>query len=820
MQTSSTLARLVAAVFLRMEEKKKQEGHFPYQNKSLPNLQEMILEYAWTHKMKDLQEVVDTSLWMEPKQQYYTLKEPWRLRVASAQAYSIIKKRDVGRYERVISFMEASYRLLSTLVVAIKHMKILFGLKTVVIMWMLKQGQGIVPIVVKILQFFPGELPQYQNHCSNREMSLMRKNHLDFKLFAQSLAMDKKKLENYIQNQMEEQYGEHYAQKVEDRLLHYLHVLEMMLPGDTYLDQLLRKEHPVSYEDKLLLEVIAQGSMPIATSLRTLLQQAAAVVEPVHLTEVAVNNVSNGGPPGSETATGPEMMLEDTTRKPKAACRHLSQDSPLLFDCGVGGCEVGCPKPKEGLVREDVDREAMKKGDCDYKKKGPANHTKQEEGDGCQGDTEAGEDHKDEQLSQRSGDYERVASSSSSSSSSSSFLQFCSKHQRWVRSILFECSEELQTQSDVASAPSPLLLPSSSSSSSKDLTPSDLIPCDLIQKPATSPTSSLNQATAQGPGPTPPMYIWGSGPAEKHPLANSTQTHSVHPLCSSKGRSAATAAPNPSHSMASHFPCTLVHEPEVSDEAPTFSPPKPEAQPQMAPAIAVPMPEQRQQALAPTLPAHYQQTVCVSRSSSPSATAYHPPTTLSPGFPVSADEQTSRPEMQPPRRRNQVAWPLLKEGAACPDLLNSHRLCFTLLLQPQPETLLNFRSTLAGAVSTPTDRPPLSISAQEDLRALSQFRLQPYVRLTRLHPQQYLREAARRSPPSTETQLVEKQASDAVGDPNDEGGEEEEEGGGGEKRLYFDFDPNLHYSSDDSSSGSDSGDCKDPDYIPGLASCC
>lgn len=36
---------------------------------------------------------------------------------------------------------------------------------------------------------------------------------------------------------MEEQYGEHYAQKVEDRLLHYLHELETVLPGDTYIDK-------------------------------------------------------------------------------------------------------------------------------------------------------------------------------------------------------------------------------------------------------------------------------------------------------------------------------------------------------------------------------------------------------------------------------------------------------------------------------------------------------------------------------------------------------------------------------------------------------
>lgn len=40
-----------------------------------------------------------------------------------------------------------------------------------------------------------------------------------------------------FQNHMEEQYGEHYAQKVEDRLLQYLHKLETVLPGDTCIDE-------------------------------------------------------------------------------------------------------------------------------------------------------------------------------------------------------------------------------------------------------------------------------------------------------------------------------------------------------------------------------------------------------------------------------------------------------------------------------------------------------------------------------------------------------------------------------------------------------
>lgn len=36
---------------------------------------------------------------------------------------------------------------------------------------------------------------------------------------------------------MEKHYGQHYAQKVEERLLHYLEQLEALLPGDTYIDK-------------------------------------------------------------------------------------------------------------------------------------------------------------------------------------------------------------------------------------------------------------------------------------------------------------------------------------------------------------------------------------------------------------------------------------------------------------------------------------------------------------------------------------------------------------------------------------------------------
>uniref|UniRef100_A0A3Q1IZQ8 TERF1-interacting nuclear factor 2 N-terminal domain-containing protein n=1 Tax=Anabas testudineus TaxID=64144 RepID=A0A3Q1IZQ8_ANATE len=59
-----------------------------------------------------------------------SLEDTWRLRVTSAQVYSIVKNRDVENFERVMGFLEATYRLLPGLVAPIKHMKIMFGLKT------------------------------------------------------------------------------------------------------------------------------------------------------------------------------------------------------------------------------------------------------------------------------------------------------------------------------------------------------------------------------------------------------------------------------------------------------------------------------------------------------------------------------------------------------------------------------------------------------------------------------------------------------------------------------------------------------------------
>ncbi|CAN9498682.1 unnamed protein product [Ophioblennius macclurei] len=352
-----------------------------------------IIEFVWSHNMTDVLHGLGASFWpdLNLDLQSLSLEESWRLRVASAHVLAAVKRRDVSCFETAVGFLEATHRLLPSLVSAIKHMKILFGLKTLVVMRMLRDGRGTVETVSKINQFFPSKLPEYQNQCTQREMFLMRKNHMDFKALAQALALDKIRRQKYIEKKMEEHYGEHYAQKVEDRLLQYLHQLEAALPRDTHIDEILKKQTPVTEEEKLLLNVITSDSAAIAATLRKLLRCDVA----------CCRTICQSPQDKDATISRLTTSVRDGNSSPKTRSESSrgQQAVPLDRDSVVPGGGGTQPKRKPENIR-----------------------------------------------------------------------QFCSKHLRWVRTILQECPDDCPTVSP------PLLPSSSSTASSQDLTPSDLVP--------------------------------------------------------------------------------------------------------------------------------------------------------------------------------------------------------------------------------------------------------------------------------------------------------------------------------------------------------
>lgn len=90
------------------------------------------MQWNWEMWFKFFLTDVDTSDWPDLDSQPLSLEDSGRLRVVSAKVYSIVRNRDKEHFEKVLNFLDDTYRLLPRLVTPIKHMKIVFGLKTMV----------------------------------------------------------------------------------------------------------------------------------------------------------------------------------------------------------------------------------------------------------------------------------------------------------------------------------------------------------------------------------------------------------------------------------------------------------------------------------------------------------------------------------------------------------------------------------------------------------------------------------------------------------------------------------------------------------------
>ncbi|XP_051580036.1 uncharacterized protein LOC127455899 [Myxocyprinus asiaticus] len=239
----------------------------------IPSLPLWIIEYAWSKRMMEVLEVLGPPLWLEGDWNILSLEEPCKIRVVAAEVWRIVQTRDIEHFERVTEFLDFTYRLVPRLVTPIKHMKLMFGLQTLVVMWMLWNDQITAKISEKIESLFPNSLPEYHK-CSQRHMKLMQKNREDFKSFAHVLARNRETREAYIRDLIEEQYGERYAQKLEERLSHYLEELDKALPQLTYIEQVLKQTYPQGKGEKILNQLLSRDGASQAIALRRLLHCA------------------------------------------------------------------------------------------------------------------------------------------------------------------------------------------------------------------------------------------------------------------------------------------------------------------------------------------------------------------------------------------------------------------------------------------------------------------------------------------------------------------------------------------------------------------
>ncbi|KAG5273905.1 hypothetical protein AALO_G00156940 [Alosa alosa] len=466
--------------------------------KLLPALPLWIIEYAWSGRLTDLLNVLGPPLWLEGDWRSLTLAELCSVRAAAAEAWAILRARDVEQYERVIEFLEVTLNLLPRLVSCIKHMKIVFGFKTLVIIWMIRKDHCPVSTMEKTMKFFPSQLPQY-SRCSRRHMDLMRKNSVEFREFVVSLARDKDSRQAYIRELMEEQYGEQYARKLEERLDHYLQELQSALPQPTCLDQVLRRQWPMTEGEELLLDLLASSSTSLPVTLKRLLQCALSigssspnttslpcsqcsahgnlspVISPVTFRhsqqstkpQLCCHNCCTGDRHRNFTQKQPSCSQEpqsaswtaDSTPEIRLREEEGSEnlDSPLLleeqdsneliWDHGRGG-DGGGERGGAGGLRGDWKEDEME-----------LEKTEGEELEKIEGDKGGEEEEEEEGVKRREREdvlrmeecEERVEVALVSG-----LRQMCSTHHKRMKSILLECSQELLTQGALVSLTPPL----------------------------------------------------------------------------------------------------------------------------------------------------------------------------------------------------------------------------------------------------------------------------------------------------------------------------------------------------------------------------
>ncbi|KAG9352643.1 hypothetical protein JZ751_021057 [Albula glossodonta] len=393
----------------------------------IPRLAAWVIEYAWSHRMMDILDV--PSIWQKVELQRLKLEEPCSLRVAAARAWSVVNTRDIAKFESVLEVLEVTYKLLPWLVSPIKHMKIVFGLKTMIIMQMLQENQGEVGTMAKIIHFFPSRRLLYRG-CSKKYLEVMRKSHCEFKKLAQTLLFEKEVRQAYVKEKMEEHYGEKYAQKVEERLWDYLQLLERELPPTTCIDQVLRQERPLLEGEQLLLEVLSCSADCIPAVLRSLLCSAMGVPR----TCSGLKRLS----PCTDTGKWRPRAETDPSHRPRWTVPPVGQvgevrpctsysnwnrgveerPTPVIrsgWPC-IGERGIGTDKP---IRNQDLPPGGWSPGVRGLTQKG---------GGRSQGDGKR--------------DWERTELGHEPDKNGESPMRLCTKHQRWVRNMLQECTEE------------------------------------------------------------------------------------------------------------------------------------------------------------------------------------------------------------------------------------------------------------------------------------------------------------------------------------------------------------------------------------------
>ncbi|XP_042331168.1 TERF1-interacting nuclear factor 2 isoform X2 [Sceloporus undulatus] len=156
------------------------------------------------------------------------------VRLVSAAAWHVLHKRQVYNYPRVLALLETIGEAAPDLV-HFRHLaKIRLGLQAKVIMTMLQEEQPHGKIYDAIDTYFPENTPLSHPKATAEDLELVQAAQENFRDLVLGLLSDRRQQDKYVQEHLENDYGEVFSRVVEELFCDYLWQLESTLPEPNF----------------------------------------------------------------------------------------------------------------------------------------------------------------------------------------------------------------------------------------------------------------------------------------------------------------------------------------------------------------------------------------------------------------------------------------------------------------------------------------------------------------------------------------------------------------------------------------------------------
>ncbi|XP_062993442.1 TERF1-interacting nuclear factor 2 isoform X2 [Elgaria multicarinata webbii] len=152
------------------------------------------------------------------------------LRLVAAAAWHVVRERQVHNFPRVLVLLEAVAEAAPNLVHFRHLIKLRLGLQAKIIMKMLQEQQPHWKIYDAIDSYFPEREPPPHPKATAQDLKLVQAAQDNFRDLVLGLLSDPTHLKNYVQDHLENDYGEAFLHVVEELFYDYLWQLESTLP--------------------------------------------------------------------------------------------------------------------------------------------------------------------------------------------------------------------------------------------------------------------------------------------------------------------------------------------------------------------------------------------------------------------------------------------------------------------------------------------------------------------------------------------------------------------------------------------------------------